>query len=404
MTARQAEARRSDRVQPVPVRCFIGVLFGAAALLMLFLAAGPASAQRFETRAAHALLMDAETETVLFQHEADKAMPPASMAKLMTAVVIFDAVKAGRLSLEDEFLISEDAWRRGGAPSGGSTMFAKLGSSLKLADLLRGIIIHSANDGCIAVAEGMAGSEPIFADMMNEQARKLGLTGSHFTNATGLPDPQQYMTARDLAKLANHIIRDFPDFYKIYGETEFTWNKITQRNRNPLLDMNIGADGLKTGFTEEAGYGLVGSAVRDGQRLIVVIGGTKTEKERAEEARKLLDWGFRAFERSTLFDAGEVVVEAKVYGGSQRSVGLVGNGPIDLLLPRGSRDLIKARVVYEGPVSAPIEEGQRIGVLRVTIGDDLTKETPLYAANFVGTGTISQRAVDGLEELLLGWW
>lgn len=404
MTARQAEARRSDRVQPVPVRCFIGVLFGAAAFLMPFLAAGPAAAQRFETRAAHALLMDAETETVLFQHEADKAMPPASMAKLMTAAVIFDAVKSGRLSLEDEFLISEDAWRRGGAPSGGSTMFAKLGSSVRLDDLLRGIIIHSANDGCIAVAEGIAGSEPVFADMMNEEARKLGLAGSHFTNATGLPDPQQYVTARDLAKLANHIIRDFPDFYRIYGETEFTWNKITQRNRNPLLDMNIGADGLKTGYTEEAGYGLVGSAVRDGQRLIVVVGGTRTEKERAEEARKLLDWGFRAFERSTLFDAGEVVAEAKVYGGSQRSVGLVGKGPIELLLPRGNRDLIKARVVYEGPVSAPVEEGQRIGVLRVTIGDDLTKETPLYAATFVGTGTVSQRAVDGLEELLLGWW
>jgi D-alanyl-D-alanine carboxypeptidase (penicillin-binding protein 5/6) len=403
MTARQAEARRSDRVPRVPVRCFIGVLFGAAALLMLFLA-GPASAQRFETRAAHALLMDAETETVLFQHEADKAMPPASLAKLMTAAVVFDAIKSGRLSLEDEFLISEDAWRRGGAPSGGSTMFAKLGSSLKLADLIRGIIIHSANDGCIAVAEGIAGSEPIFADMMNEEARKLGLAGSHFTNATGLPDPQQYVTARDLAKLANHIIRDFPDFYKIYGETEFTWNKITQRNRNPLLDMNIGADGLKTGFTEEAGYGLVGSAVRDGQRLIVVVGGTKTEKERAEEARKLLDWGFRAFERSTLFDADEVVADAKVFGGSQRSVGLVGKGPIELLLPRGSRDLIKARVVYEGPVSAPVEEGQRIGVLRVTIGDDLTKETPLYAANYVGIGTIRQRAVDGIEELLIGWW
>jgi D-alanyl-D-alanine carboxypeptidase (penicillin-binding protein 5/6) len=404
MTARQAEARRSERVRRVPVRCFIGVLIGAAALLTLSLAAVPASAQRFETRAAHALLMDAETETVLFQHEADKAMPPASMAKLMTAAVIFDAVKSGRLSLEDEFLISEDAWRRGGAPSGGSTMFAKLGSSIKLADLIRGIIIHSANDACIAVAEGMAGSEPIFADMMNEEARKLDLAGSHFTNATGLPDAQQYMTARDLAKLANHLIRDFPEFYKIYGETEFTWNKITQRNRNPLLDMNIGADGLKTGFTEEAGYGLVGSAVRDGQRLIVVVGGTKTEKERAEEARKLLDWGFRAFERSTLFDAGEVVADAKVFGGSQRSVGLVGKGPIELLLPRGSRDLIKARVVYEGPVSAPVEEGQRIGVLRVTIGDDLTKETPLYAATFVGTGTVPQRAVDGLEELLLGWW
>jgi D-alanyl-D-alanine carboxypeptidase (penicillin-binding protein 5/6) len=404
MTARQAEARRSDRFQPVPVGCVIGVLFGAAALLMLSLAAGPASAQRFETRAAQALLMDAETETVLFQHEADTSMPPASLAKLMTAAVIFDALESGRLSLEDEFLISEDAWRRGGAPSGGSTMFAELGSSIKLADLIRGIIIHSANDGCIAVAEGMAGGEPIFADIMNEYARKLGLAGSHFANATGLPDPQQYVTARDLAKLANHIIRDFPEFYKIYGETEFTWNKITQRNRNPLLDMNIGADGLKTGYTEESGYGLVGSAVRDGQRLIVVVNGTKSEKERGEEARKLLDWGFRAFERSTLFDTGEVVAAAKVFGGSQRSVGLVGKGPIELLLPRGSRDLIKARVVYEGPVSAPVEEGQQIGVLRVTIGDDLTKETPLYAASFVGTGTISQRAVDGLEELLLGWW
>jgi serine-type D-Ala-D-Ala carboxypeptidase (penicillin-binding protein 5/6) len=283
-------------------------------------------------------------------------------------------------------------------------MFAKLGSSIKLGDLIRGIIIHSANDGCIAVAEGVAGSEPIFANMMNEYARKVGLAGSHFTNATGLPDPQQRVTARDLAKLANHIIRDFPEFYKIYGETEFTWNKITQRNRNPLLDMNIGADGLKTGFTEESGYGLVGSAVRDGQRLIVVVNGTKTEKERAEEARKLLDWGFRAFERTTLFDAKEVVADAKVFGGSQRSVGLVGNGPIELLLPRGSRDLIKARVVYQGPVSAPVEEGQLIGVLKVSIGDDLTNETPLYAAHFVGTGTVSQRAVDGLEELLLGWW
>ena len=216
--------------------------------------------------------------------------------------------------------------------------------------------------------------------------------------------PDQRVTARDLAKLANFIINTYPEYYPIYAEERFTWNKITQRNRNPLLEMNIGADGLKTGYTEESGYGLIGSAVRDGQRLIVVVNGTSSSKARGEEARKLLDWGFRAFERSILFAKDEVVVEAKVFGGSRRSVGLVGDGPIELLLPRGSRDQIRARVVYDSPVEAPVEAGQRIGVLRVTIGQDLTKETPLYAGQNVGIGTTRQRAVDGLEELLIGWW
>lgn len=401
---RQAEARRSDARQWVSVRWVVGALLCASVYIGVFSAINPASAQRFETRAAHAILMDAETETVLFQFEADTPMPPASMAKLMTVAVIFNALKTGRLSLDDEFLVSEDAWRRGGAVSGGSTMFAELGSTIKLSDLIRGIIIQSGNDACIVVAEGMAGTEVTFADMMNAEARKLGLDDSHFVNATGLPDPEQRVTARDLAKLANFIIHTYPEYYKIYGEPRFTWNKITQRNRNPLLEMNIGADGLKTGYTEESGYGLIGSAVRDGQRLILVINGTKSIKERAEEARKLLDWGFRAFERTTLFDEDEVVADAKVFGGTQRSVGLVGKGPIELLLPRGSRDLIKALVIYNGPVSAPIEKGKEIGFLRVTLGDDLTKETPLYAAHNVGVGTIRQRALDGLEELLIGWW
>jgi D-alanyl-D-alanine carboxypeptidase (penicillin-binding protein 5/6) len=371
----------------------------------VLIAAVPASAQqRFETSATNALLMDAETGTVLFQHEADKPMPPASMAKLMTEAVVFDAIKSGRLSAESEFQISEDAWRRGGAPSRTSTMFANLGSSVKVIDLLRGMIVQSANDACIAIAEGMAGNEEAFADLMNEEAEKLGLTGSLFTNATGLPDPKQYVSARDLAKLASHIITDFPEFYPIYREAEFTWNKITQRNRNPLIEMNIGADGLATGSTEESGFGLVGSAVRSGQRLIVVINGVKSDKERAEEARKLIDWGFRAFSRTVLFEADEVVAEAKVFGGSQRHVGLVGGKPIEMLLPRGGREQLKARVVYDGPVSAPVQKGQQIGVLRVQLGDDLTKETPLYAANYVGIGTIRQRAVDGIEELLIGWW
>jgi len=386
------------------LRMIASALVCAAAVAVGALTAHPASAQRFETRAQQAILMDAESETVLFQHEADTPMPPASMAKLMTVAVIFRALESGRLSLDDEFIVSEDAWRRGGAVAGGSTMFAELGSTIKLSDLLRGIIVQSGNDACIIVAEGMAGTETTFADMMNAEARRLGLDDSHFVNATGLPDPMQRVTARDLAKLANYVIHTYPEFYKIYSEESFTWNKITQRNRNPLLAMNIGADGLKTGYTEESGYGLIGSAVRDGQRLIVVINGTDSAKARGEEARKLLDWGFRAFERSILFDENEVVAEAKVFGGTQRSVGLVGGGPIELLLPRGSRDLIRARVVYEAPVAAPVDQGQEIGILRVTIGDDLTKETKLYAAKNIGVGTIRQRAVDGLEELLIGWW
>ena len=378
-----------------------GLTTAFAALMLLGL--GHAAAQNFETRAQHAVLMDAETETILFQKAADVSMPPASMAKLMTVAVVFDAIKSGRLSLDTEFQVSENAWRNGGANSGGSTMFAKLGSTIPVADLLRGVIIQSANDGCIVLAEGMAGTEKTFANLMNAEARKLGLTGSHFTNATGLPDPDEYVTAIDLAKLARHIIYDDPEFYPIFSEKEFTWNKIRQHNRNPLLDMNIGADGLKTGFTDASGYGLVGSAVRDGQRLIMVINGTKSEKERAEEARKLMDWGLRGFEKVELFRNGEEVARASVFGGDEGSVGLVGKGAIAAFLPRGSRDLIKGRVVYQGPVPAPIESGQEIGKLQITLGNDVLREAPVYASEDVGRGTIPQRAVDGLKELLLGW-
>ena len=370
---------------------------------LLVLGVAHASAQNFETRAQHALLMDAETETVLFQKAADEHMPPASMAKLMTVAVVFDAIKNGRLSLDTEFVVSENAWHNGGANSGGSTMFAKLGSSIKVSDLLRGIIIQSANDGCIIIAEGMAGTEKTFANLMNAEARKLGLKDSHFTNATGLPDPDEYVTAHDLAKLARHIIYDDPEFYPIFAETEFTWNKIRQHNRNPLLDMNIGADGLKTGFTDASGYGLVASAVRDGQRLIMVINGTKSEKERSEEARKLIDWGLRAFEKVELFRKGEEIARASVFGGDEGSVGLVGKDGIAAFLPRGSRDLIKGRIVYQGPVPAPVETGQEIGTLQITLGNDVLREAPVYANEDVGRGSIPQRAMDGLKELLLGW-
>jgi D-alanyl-D-alanine carboxypeptidase (penicillin-binding protein 5/6) len=318
--------------------------------------------------------------------------------------VVFDALKAGKLKLDDEFVVSENAWRNGGAKSGGSTMFAKLGSSISVEDLIHAIIIQSANDGCIIIAEGMAGTEATFANMMNAEARKMGLTASHFTNSTGLPDPDQYVTVRDLATLAKHLIYDFPEFYPIYGQTEFTWNKIRQRNRNPLLEMGIGADGLKTGFTEESGYGLVGSAAKDGQRLIMVLNGTKSEKERAEEARKLMDWGFRAFERINFFAKGEVLGRASVFGGEAGSVGLVSKDSIDVLLPRGSRDQIKGQIVYQGPVRAPVEAGQEIGLLKLTMNNEPLREAKVYADADVDVGDMKQRAVGALKELLIGWW
>jgi D-alanyl-D-alanine carboxypeptidase (penicillin-binding protein 5/6) len=377
----------------------------ALPVLAVALIALPADAQqRFETKAVHALLMDADTDTILFQKAADTRMPPASLAKLMTIAVVLDAIKAGRLTPDTEFQVTENAWRNGGANSGGSTMFAKLGSTIKVIDLIHGVIIQSGNDACIILAEGMAGTEKTFANLMNAEARKLGLTNSHFVNSTGLPDPDQYVTALDLARLAKHLIYDFPEYYPIYSQTEFTWNKIKQRNRNPLLEMNIGADGLKTGFTEESGYGLVGSALRDGQRMIMVLNGTKTEKERAEEARKLMDWGLRGFERVSLFRKGEVIADASVFGGTQSSVGVISKTPVDVLLPRGSRDLIKGKIVYKGPVPAPVEAGQQIGTLQITLAEDVLREAPVFAEGDVGKGSLPQRSIDAVKELLLGWW
>jgi D-alanyl-D-alanine carboxypeptidase (penicillin-binding protein 5/6) len=388
--------------QAVP-RIVAAVVAVLAVLLLLPAFAAPAAAQNFETRARNAILIDYDTQTVLFEKDADARIPPASLTKLMTSAVIFDAIEAGRLSMDDTFVVSENAWRKGGANSGGSTMFAKLNSEIKVSDLIRGIVVQSGNDACIVVAEGMAGTEATFANLMNEEARKIGLTGSHFANSTGLPDPNDYVTARDLAKIATYIIKTFPEYYKIYGEPEFTWNKIRQRNRNPLLGMNIGADGLKTGFTDEAGYNLVGSAVQNGQRLIVVVNGAKSDKERAEEARKLLEWGFRAFEKVNLFPEGQVIANARVFGGAEGSVGVVSKGPVDFFVPRGSSDQIKGELVYQGPVVAPVEAGQEVGVVRISAGS-LTKEAPVYAAADVGKGTMTQRALDGIRELMFSWW
>jgi serine-type D-Ala-D-Ala carboxypeptidase (penicillin-binding protein 5/6) len=352
------------------------------------------------TAAPTAILIDAESGTVLFERNADELVPPASLSKLMTAEVVFNELTQGRLRLEDELLVSTNAWRTGGAPSRTSSMFAPINSRVKVEDLLRGVIIQSGNDACITLAEGIARSEDKFATLMTKRAREIGLAKSTFGNSTGLPHPQQLMTARELGRLALHIIQTYPDFYKIYGEREFTFNKIRQFNRNPLLAMSIGADGLKTGYTREAGYGLVGSAVQNDMRLVVVINGLKSEKERADEARKLLEWGFNNFQANTLFADGQVIAYAKVYGSG--SVPLVAAREVKLMQPRGVRERVMARVVYSGPVKPPVQKGQRIGVLKVWRGDFMALEVPLRAAEPVEQGGISRRALDAVTELFYG--
>jgi len=277
----------------------------------------------------------------------------------------------------------DQAWRDGGAASGGSTMFAELNSKVKVSDLLRSVIIQSGNDAAIALAEGLGGTEAQFASMMNKLAKEIGLTNSHFVNATGLPDPNQYSTARDLATVARFLIAQFPEYYPMFSEPEFTWNKIRQQNRNPLLTMDIGADGLKNGNIDESGFGLVGSAVQNGQRLIVVVNGIKTARDRATEARKLLEWGFRAFEKRQLFAAGETVGEASVYGGEKGRVGLRSKSTVSLLLPRGSTERLAARIIYRGPLTVPVQEGAEVARLVVTRGDIKTLDLPLYAAESV---------------------
>ena len=383
----------------------IALAFAAGISTAAFAAPNSISGQKkgdtFQTAAPNAILIDAESNSVLFEKSADELVFPASLAKLMTAEVVFNAVKRGDLKLDDMFTISENAWRHGGAPSHTSSMFAPIHSRVRVDDLLHGVIIQSGNDASMALAEGISGNEAAFAEKMTKRARELGLTKSTFGNSTGLPDPNTEVTVRELAKLARHIIRTYPDFYRLYGEHEFTWNKIRQYNRNPLLGMGIGADGLKTGYTKEAGYNLVGSAVQKGLRLIVVVTGLKTAKERAEEARKLLEWGFRNFEARLLFPEGQTIGEAKVYGGAKGRVALVGNGAIRLMIPRGSNDRLIARVVYTGPVPAPVKKGQPIGRLKVWRNDNVALEAPLHAAESVGPGNISQRAFDAVTELVI---
>lgn len=383
--------------------------FVAFALIGALALAPAAVAQKKDTprkdepqiNAPHAILIDAENRGVLYQRDPDKLVFPASLAKLMTAEYVFHQLKEGKIKPTDEYTVSEYAWRTGGAPSHSSTMYAAIHSKVPVADLLRGMIVQSGNDACIVLAEGLAGSESAFAEKLTERAREIGLEKSVFANSNGLPNPDTHVTTRELAMLAQHIILEYPDLYTIFGEREYTWNKIRQFNRNPLLTMSIGADGLKTGFTQEAGYGLVGSAVQNGLRLIVVVNGAKNAKERGDDAKKLLEWGFRSFEQRVLFAAGTTVGSAKVYGGADSKVGLIADRQVRVMMPKAGSDRLIARIVYTGPVPAPVKKGQEIGAIKVWRGDSLILTQPLQATDDVGKGTLTQRAFDAVTEMVI---
>lgn len=357
---------------------FYRALAGLATSAVLC-ATGHASAQEpFATEADYAVIMDYRTGEVLFEKDARTPTAPASMSKLMTVAIVFERLRDGSLQLSDEFDVSEKAWRMGG-----SKMWVRVDTKIPVEDLLRGVVVQSGNDACIVLAENIAGSEDAFAELMNRKAREWGLNDSTFANATGWPDENQKMSMRDLALLTRKIIHDYPEYYALFAETEFTWEKIRQPNRNPLLDLVDGADGLKTGHTEESGYGLVGSAVQDGERRIVVVNGLESERQRATESARIMRIAFNDFATKDFYSPGDIVGAAAVFKGKQQSVPLITADKVGMILHRSMLDDTKATVIYEGPVEAPIRENQQIGLLRVEVEGGQAKEFPLYAGRAV---------------------
>jgi len=332
----------------------------------------------FETIAKQALILDFATGAVLLEKAADERMPPASMSKLMTAYVVFSLIKAGKLNTEQTMTVSEKAWR-----TQGSKMFVDIGTSVKVMDLIRGMIIQSGNDACVVLAEGIAGTEEAFAEMATKMGREIGLKDSVFRNSHGLPDAGHRMTARDLTVLAMRLIHDFPDYYRIYSEKSFKYHGISQGNRNPLLYRDGGADGLKTGHIEESGYGLVGSAVREGRRLVMVLNGLPSMQARADEGSRLFDWAFGTFTNVALFKASERVADAAVWLGTDASVPLVSTTDVQVTIPRAWRERLKASVRYDQPVKAPVAQGSPLGQL-VAGGEGIPAQTfPLVAGSSV---------------------
>ena len=378
-------------------------------VLLVVLAAGyqpQALAQggEFSGRARQAILMEADSGAILYQHHANELMAPASMSKLMTLAVLFKALKSGQIKPTDEVLVSEHAWRRGGAPSGGSAMMVPVNTRVRIDELLQGIAVQSGNDAAIAVAEAMAGSEEAFAKLLTEEARKLGLKKSTFKNASGLHHPEQLVTARELALLACHIIKEYPEYYRFFAQREFQYRKHRFVNRNPLLSMNIGVDGLKTGYVKASGYGMVASAKQGERRLVAVVNGLETADQRKEETRKLLEWGFRVSGEFKLFDAGEVVGYARVWGGNRFYLPLIGKGDVNVVLPRSAAtQRLRAEIVYNSPLKPPIKKGDAVAKLRVTSPSHATGEVTLYAAEDVEAAGLLRRGLDSLAHLAFRW-
>lgn len=384
------------------------VLVSALIAISVLTAAGPeanpalAAEAAFTSKAPRAILIDAATGATLFQQHADEPAPPASMSKLMTLAVLFRAMKEGRIQKTDEFTMSVNAWRNGGAPSGTSAMMVPVNTKVTVDELIQGIVIQSGNDAAMCVAEGMAGSIPAFARMMNDEAKRIGLTKSTFTNASGLPDPQQLMSARDLAVLARYIIDEYPDYYPVFAQKEFLYRKHRFINRNPLLFQNIGADGLKTGHTAAAGFGLVGSAVQDGKRLIVVVSGLEKADQRKEEAVKLLNWGFNSFNTVRLYDANEVIGQARVWGGKVWYVPLAANADVTFTVPKfPANQKISAEIVYKAPLKPPVKKGDQVATLKLSSSTSASTELPLYATEDVQKGGIVREGLDSLVLMAL---
>lgn len=383
-------------------RVFRPVAAALLALAVFMLPAGPAHAQNVSVTAPHVLLLDFKSGSILYSRAADEAVFPANMAKLMTLAVVFRELKSGKLTLDTEFPVSNHAWRTGGAPSGVSTMFAAVRSRIRVEDLIIGMVVALGNDAAIVLAEGIAGSEQAFAQRMNMLAAELGLTSARFRNPTGFQDAEQRISVRDLAKLTAHLIREYPDYYAYFKVPEITWSKIKQSNRNPLLGSSLGVDGLLTGSGKESGFGYAASAVQNGQRLIAIVHGAKSDKDRVEDVRRLLDWGFRSFSERIVFTAANRIAHAQVFGGASRSVPLVGNSDIRVLSLQGVNERFTARVVYEGPLRAPVAKGAEVARLRIYRGDQIAYEAPLFAAEDVAEGGLFGRAFDSAYEYVAG--